>query len=73
MTTTKKISLDNGLTFVDAGEAIAEIYEYNLWGAVVSAMDDETCERAHEAVAPCDELTFLRAYLEIAESDLVVG
>lgn len=73
MTTTKKISLDNGINFVTADEAIAEIYEFNLWTAVVRAMDDETCERAHEAVAPCDELTFLRAYLELAPCDLCIG
>ena len=48
----KRISLDNGHTFLSARGAFLEIAERKLWDIVVAAMDDETRERTHTAVAP---------------------
>lgn len=69
----KQISLDNGHTFLSARGAILEITERNLWGAVVAAMDDETRERTHAAVAPCSNEEFLEEYLARANEDLIIG
>lgn len=68
----KKISLDNGRTFVSAHDAMPEILRLNLWDAIVNLMDDEVRERVH-AFAPCDEGEFLIKYLELAEENLVLG
>ena len=69
----KRISLDNGNTFLSARGAILEIAERKLWGAVVAAMDDETRERTHTAVAPCTNEEFLEEYLARADEDLIIG
>lgn len=69
----KEISLDNGIRFMSAEEAMPEIFERNLWDVVVSMMDDDTRERVHFELAPCSELEFLRRYLEVAREDLVIG
>ena len=67
------ISLDNGHTYLTAGEAIPEILNRNLWDVVANAMDDDVRESVHNDVAPCSEVEFLAAYLERAAEDLVVG
>lgn len=67
------ISIDNGLHFATAAEAMPEINKYNLWDAVVNAMDDETRESVSYDMAPCSELEFLDEYLLRAENDLVIG
>ena len=69
----KRISLDNGHTFLSVCEAFLEIARQNLWGAVVAAMDDETRERTHAAVAPCSNEEFLEEYLARANEDLIIG
>jgi hypothetical protein len=69
----KKISLDNGNTYMTAQEAMPEIIDNNLWDAVVDMMDDDTREAVHAAVAPCTEAEFLAAYLERATDDLIIG
>ena len=68
----REISLDNGLTFTSAHDAMPEILRLNLWDAIVNLMDDEVRERVH-AFAPCDEEEFLIKYLELAEENLVLG
>lgn len=68
-----KISLDNGLRYMTAQEAMPEIDHRTLWSAVVSMMDNGTREAVHADVAPCTEAEFLAAYLERASDDLVLS
>lgn len=69
----KQISLDNGRSYMTAQEAMPEIADRNLWGAIVNVMDDDTREAVHAEIAPCTDLEFLTRYLEIAPFDLIVG
>ena len=69
----KKISLNNGVTFTNANEAMKEINERNLWDVVVNFMDDDTRERVAYEFGPDTNSEFLEKYLEIAEDDLVIG
>ena len=69
----KKISLDNGRTYMTAAEAMPEIIKRHLWPVVEQLMDDDTRERVHSELAPCTELEFLARYLEIADDDLIIG
>lgn len=68
-----EISLDNGLTFLSAAEAIEEIMRKDLWETVVNYMNDEIRERVHGELGPCSEMEFLVRYLELAEDNLVIG
>ena len=68
-----EISLNNGSAYMNAEDAMPEIIKRGLWKTVVEFMDDETRERVHAELAPCTELEFLRRYLELAPSDLVIG
>ena len=79
---TKEISLDNGVHYLSAAEAIAELRsrseDYDvpfakLWQAVADMMDDDTRETVHAELAPCTEEEFLTRYLEIAPDDLTIG
>lgn len=45
----------------------------HAWDALVAIMDDGTRERVASELAPCDELAFLRRYLELAPGNLVLG
>lgn len=69
----KKISLDNGIHFTDAHDAIQEILDRNLWDAVVNMMDDDTREAVAAELAPCTEEAFLARYLELAPDHLIIG
>ena len=78
----KEISLDNGMHYMDASEAVAELRnrseEYDvpfskLWQSVADLMDDDTREEVHAELAPCTEEEFLARYLEIAPNDLIIG
>lgn len=69
----KMISLDNGVYFLSAKEAMPEIEERGIWETVANFMDDETREKVHAELAPCDKLEFLERYLEIAPSNLIIG
>lgn len=70
---THRISLDNGMTFQSASEAMPEILERDLWEAIVLTMDEDARERVHMEFAPCTEQEFLTRYLEIAPFDLTIG
>lgn len=69
----KRISLDNGIHFTDAHDAIREILERNLWDAVVNMMNDDTREAVAAELAPCTEEAFLTMYLELAPENLILG
>ena len=69
----KEISLNNGLTFAGAHDAMPEILRRDLWDTLVNLMDDDTRERVHAELAPCTEEEFLTRYLELAEENLVLG
>ncbi len=72
-TTMKEISLDNGLHYMTAEEAMPEIEEKGLWDVIAEYMEDDAREEANREIAPCTELEFLKKYLEIATEDLVIG
>ena len=65
----KKISINNGNTFVTPEEAIHEMD----WDTIVSHMDDHTREKTHGEMAPCSDVEFLKKYLENATDDLIIG
>ena len=69
----KKISLDNGHSYMTAQEAMPEITRRNMWDTVVNMMDDDTRETVHSELAPCTEVEFLTRYLELANDDLIIG
>lgn len=65
----KKISIDNGNSFVTVKEAL-ETMEFDT---IFSYMDDDAAERTHIKNAPCSEEEFVTKYLEIAPCDLIIG
>lgn len=72
----RKISLDNGITFLTAAEALEEMQNERCcvtWDALVNLMDDNTREAVSDELAPCTELEFLSRYLELAKDDLIIG
>lgn len=64
----KKISINNGLTFVSPAEALEGVKLEDL----AIFMEEEARELAH---GQCDgtDLDFLNIYLENAENDLIFG
>ena len=69
----KKISLDNGHSYMTAQEAMPEITSRNMWDTVINMMDDDTREKVHSELVPCTEVEFLMRYLELANDDLIIG
>ena len=65
----KKISIDNGTTYIEPAEALEAIG----MDAIVNVMDDDLRESVHADLAPCSDLEFLTAYLDRAEEDLIIG
>ena len=65
----KRISIDNGNTYVTPAEAVAGMD----WQTIAEMMDDDTRERVHAEIAPCTEIEFLTRYLELAPADLIIG
>lgn len=66
--TMKRISIDNGIHFVEPAEAV----QTAPWNVIVNMMDDETREAVH-AEGPETEIDFLTRYLELAPADLIIG
>lgn len=64
-----RISIDNGIHFTDAAEALKSID----FSSMVPYMDDDTREAVNAELAPCTELEFLERYLDLAPEDLIVG
>lgn len=69
----RQISLDKGKTYMSAEEAINEIGHRGLWTVVFDRMDGKVCERLNRELAPCTEEEFLKAYLQAADEDLILG
>lgn len=65
----KNISVNNGHSFCAPEDAITTVGFYTI----VASMDDETRELVHNKLAPCSEIEFLEAYLELAPEDIVIG
>ena len=65
----KRISIDNGIHFVEPEEAVHGVD----WDTIVHYMDDETREAVNAELAPCTEVEFLTRYLELANDDLIIG
>ena len=70
---TKRISLDNGRTYLDAEEAIGIIDSRNLWPAIVNIMDDAALEATALTHCHAPLVSFLARYLALAPSDLILG
>lgn len=70
---TKQISLDNGVSYMTAHDAMDEIKQRNLWELVVMLMDDEIACDVHNELAPCTDEDYLTRYLELADNDLIIG
>lgn len=80
----RKVSLDNGNTYMTADKAVAALYDPNssfcgTWETLVQTMDDDARETAVGCArypAHCDEKTertiFLACYLQVAPRDLIV-
>ena len=70
-----KISLNNGVTFKSYNDLDIDDIDTILvgWDNIVSYMDDETREQVHGELASCDILDFLKRYLGIAKTDLIIG
>ena len=76
MDMSKMVSLDNGITFLSADEALERMKSEQCsvtWDALVNLMDDDTREAVAYELAPCSESEFLARYLEVAADDLIVG
>lgn len=72
--TMKRISIDNGIHFVEPEEAVAS----KPWEVIVGPMDDEAREAAHMETLFDEDTTetrvaFLKKYLELAPADLIIG
>lgn len=69
------LSVDNGATYIAADEdaELQAAIDKVGWDEIVSFMDDDAREKAHDDVSPCTELEYLKHYLEIAPYDLVIG
>lgn len=65
----KKISVNNGLTFVSPAEALEKM----PFDVIINYMDDDIREQVHRELSPCTEEEFLSRYLELAHDDLIVG
>jgi hypothetical protein len=65
----KKISIDNGMTFISPEEAL-EQFSLEI---IAHYMDDDDRERTHLEMAPCTDSEFLIHYLEIAKDDIIIG
>lgn len=65
----KRISIDNGLTWITPEEAI----KGKRWEVIAWNMEDDARERVHNELAPCTNIEFLNQYLEVAQYDLVIG
>jgi len=77
-----RISLDNGVHFLNADEAIEEMEKQerdygtsveSQWEVIVNAMDIDTQYEVDREIAPCSMLEFLDRYLERANEDLIIG
>lgn len=65
----KRISIDNGHSFISVPDALAKFSIDTL----AYYMDDDTREQAHDELAPCTDEEFLARYLELAPEDLIIG
>ena len=70
-----KISFNNGCSFKSYNDLSVDDIDYlnEDWDNIVSYMDDDVREEVHSELAPCNELDFLKRYLEIAKTDLIIG
>lgn len=64
-----RCSSDNGRSFCTPEELLA----VHSWDVVADMFDYSACELTHSELAPCENIDFLRRYLEIAPCDLIIG
>lgn len=70
----KKISIDNGVSFVSIEEVMERCKNCpNYWDQIVALMDDELREQLAERIAPGSEEFFLYCYLLLADDDLIIS
>lgn len=72
-----RLSIDNGTTWLDSVDVLDLShwpYISPFWEQIVDRMADDIRAALHKALAPCDEMDFLAAYLEHPEAaDIVIG
>ena len=71
----KRISIDNGHSFIEPEEVIAAINNPEsviTFDVIANFMEDEAFEEAHSEFCDTD-LHFLEQYLIHAEHDLIIG
>jgi len=64
----KRISVDNGNTFISPKEAIERVG----FEEIESFMDDDLMEKVHSLEFEGDQ-EFLEKYLELSDHDLIIG
>ncbi len=64
----KRISLNNGYTFVEPEEAVKR----EKWSDILCMMDDTTRKQVEKDCSPDDKIAFLKRYLELAPDHLIL-
>lgn len=64
-----QISIDNGHSFCTVEEAL-KAHSIEKWAEY---MDDATREVVHKSFAGSTDTAFMKAYLELANNDLIIG
>lgn len=65
----KRVSIDNGISFVTPTEALHCIDIDTM----STYMIDTIREQVHAELVPCTDIEFLTRYLELANNDLIIG
>lgn len=69
------ISIDNGRTFKSYNDITETEWKYieSHWAALTELMESDTREAVSNELAPCTRREFLKAYLEAAAENLIIG
>ena len=68
-----KISLDGGLTFCTAEEAMPIIEELKIWNKIYNSFDPKIFERVRKTSFEYTPLSLLKKYLSYSPNNIVMG
>lgn len=68
-----KISLDSGLTFCTAEEAMPIIEELKIWNKIYNSFDPKIFERVRKTSFEYTPLSILKKYLSYSPNNIVMG